>query len=203
MKKWLLIVLVLCAAGVTVWLFRGLSTPSNSRPEVVPSQTVQTPSLSEPFAAIMPSKAQPSPPLSNGAPIRAEAQPVTPGAPNAVAPLHDLASPSGAALGPELPSTIPPAMLLENMRTTVRQYGLLFGGNPIGTNPEITKSLNGDNPKHVNFLGPDGNHVNEKGELVDPWGTPYFFHQLSAMEMEIRSAGPDKTMWTSDDLVIK
>ncbi len=94
-------------------------------------------------------------------------------------------------------------MLLENMRTTVRQYGLMFGGNPIGTNLEITKALNGDNPKHVNFLGPDGNRLNEKGELVDPWGTPYFFHQLSAMEMEVRSAGPDRAMWTSDDLVIK
>ena len=89
------------------------------------------------------------------------------------------------------------------MRTTIRQYGLAFGGNPVGTNPEITKALNGDNPKQINFLTQDGNRVNEKGELVDPWGTPYFFHQLSAMEMEIRSAGPDKIMWTTDDLVIK
>ena len=89
------------------------------------------------------------------------------------------------------------------MRTTIRQYGLAFGGNPVGTNPEITKALNGDNPKQINFLTQDGNRANEKGELVDPWGTPYFFHQLSAMEMEIRSAGPDKIMWTTDDLVIK
>ncbi len=89
------------------------------------------------------------------------------------------------------------------MRTTVRQYGLMFGGNPVGTNPEITRALDGDNPKHVKFLGPDGNRVNEKGELVDAWNTPYFFHQLSAMDMEIRSAGPDKIMWTADDLVIK
>jgi len=36
---------------------------------------------------------------------------------------------------------------------------------------------------------------------VDPWGTPYFFHQLSGKEMEIHSAGPDKMMWTADDLV--
>jgi len=89
------------------------------------------------------------------------------------------------------------------MRATIRQYGLAFGGNPVGTNPEITKALNGDNPKQINFLTQDGNRANEKGELVDPWGTPYFFHQLSAMEMEIRSAGPDKIMWTTDDLVIK
>jgi hypothetical protein len=108
-----------------------------------------------------------------------------------------------ASVSTPAPVGIPPATLLENMRTTLRQYGLMYGGNPVGTNPEITKALNGDNPKEVRFLGPDGNRINEKGELVDSWGSPYFFHQLSAMEMEIRSAGPDKIMWTSDDLIIK
>jgi hypothetical protein len=98
---------------------------------------------------------------------------------------------------------LPPDVLLENVRTTLRQYGLMFDGNPVGTNPEITKALAGENAKQVNFLGTDANRVNQKGELVDAWGTPYFFHQLSAMQMEIRSAGPDKIMWTADDLVIK
>jgi len=79
----------------------------------------------------------------------------------------------------------------------------MFGGNPVGTNPEITKALNGENPKQVNFLGRDGNRVNGNGELIDAWGTPYFFHQLSATQMEIRSAGPDKIMWTGDDLVMQ
>ena len=79
----------------------------------------------------------------------------------------------------------------------------MFGGNPIGTNLEITRALDGDNPKEVKFLGPDGNRLNGKGELVDAWGTPYFFHQLSALEMEIRSAGPDRVFYTADDLVMK
>ncbi|PWU14140.1 MAG: hypothetical protein C5B50_17870 [Verrucomicrobia bacterium] len=80
----------------------------------------------------------------------------------------------------------------------------MFGGNPVGTNQEITQALNGDNPKQINFLNPDaGMRVNALGELIDAWGTPYFFHQLSATEMEIRSAGPDKVMWTGDDLVTK
>ncbi len=100
-------------------------------------------------------------------------------------------------------SSLPPATVLENMRTTVRQYGSTFGGNPVGTNPEITSALQGDNPKHINFLKPDGNRVNAKGELVDPWGTPYFFHQISGQEMEIRSAGPDGVMYTADDLVTR
>jgi hypothetical protein len=45
--------------------------------------------------------------------------------------------------------------------------------------------------------------LNDKGELVDRWGTPYFFHQLSRDHMEIRSAGPDKVMWTQDDPIIR
>ena len=45
--------------------------------------------------------------------------------------------------------------------------------------------------------------VNARGELVDNWGTPFFFHSLSRTEMEIRSAGPDHKMWTGDDLVMK
>jgi hypothetical protein len=106
-----------------------------------------------------------------------------------------------------LPATAPeisPAIVLENVRRIVRQYGEMFGGNPVGTNPEITAALNGQNPKGINFIKPEaGMHVNESGELVDAWGTPFFFHQLSGTDMEIRSAGPDKVMWSSDDLVSK
>jgi hypothetical protein len=94
--------------------------------------------------------------------------------------------------------------VLENVRVAVRTYGTRFNGNPVGTNPEITKALQGDNPKQVNFIREeDGFRVNGAGELVDPWGTPLFFHQLSATEMEIRCAGPDKVLYTADDLVTK
>lgn len=106
------------------------------------------------------------------------------------------------SLPPDL-ADVAPATALENMRTVVRQYGSMFAGNPVGTNPEITQALQGENPKHINFLKADGNRVNSLGELVDVWGTPYFFHQISGTEMEIRSAGPDRLMYTGDDLVIK
>lgn len=116
--------------------------------------------------------------------------------------------PSGADYSPELlastPSSIPPATILENVRTAVRQYGSQFGGNPVGTNPEITSALNGGNPKQARFLNPEaGMRINAKGELIDPWGTPYFFHQLSGTDMEVRSAGQDKRMWTADDLATR
>ena len=80
----------------------------------------------------------------------------------------------------------------------------MFGGNPVGTNPEITAQLNGGNLKQINFIQPDaGMRINEKGELVDVWNTPLFFHQISGTETEIHSAGPDKIMWTPDDLVAR
>lgn len=90
------------------------------------------------------------------------------------------------------------------MRSVFHQYAARFGGNPVGTNPEITAALNGGNSKQVQFLkAEDGLRINQQGELIDSWGTPYFFHQLSGTEMEIHSAGPDRVMWTADDLVIK
>jgi hypothetical protein len=98
----------------------------------------------------------------------------------------------------------PPATVLENMRGAIRLYGSTFGGNPVGTNPEITSALNGGNPRHVKFVREEsGLRINAGGELVDSWGTPFFFHQLSGKQMEIHSAGPDRVMWTADDLVIR
>jgi hypothetical protein len=97
-----------------------------------------------------------------------------------------------------------PDLVLDKVRHVIHDYDSMFGGNPVGNNAEITSQLNGNNPKQANFIQPeDGMRMNEKGELVDPWGTPYFFHALSGHEMEIRSAGPDKIMWTADDLVTK
>jgi hypothetical protein len=97
-----------------------------------------------------------------------------------------------------------PAIVVENMSRAIRQYGEMFGGNPVGTNPEITSQLSGNNPRHINFINPQaGMRINENGELIDPWGTPYFFHQLSGTDMEIHSAGPDRIMRTMDDLVTK
>jgi hypothetical protein len=102
------------------------------------------------------------------------------------------------------PTDVAPEIVLENMRWVFRQFSSTFGGNPVGTNPEITRALNGGNPKQTQFIKSDsGLRINSNGELVDAWGTPFFFHQLSAKEMEIHSAGPDRVMWTHDDVVTK
>ena len=115
--------------------------------------------------------------------------------------------PKLAPAGPPTPlefTNYTPDVVLDHMRHAIHDYDSMFGGNPVGVNAEITAQLSGQNPKGANFIkAEDGMRINEKGELVDPWGTPFFFHQVSRTEMEIRSAGPDGAMWTSDDLVIK
>jgi hypothetical protein len=75
-------------------------------------------------------------------------------------------------------------------------------GNPVGTNSEITAALTGKNKLRLALIPPDHPAINRDGELCDRWGTPFFFHSESAAKMEIRSAGPDKKMWTEDDVVL-
>ena len=81
-----------------------------------------------------------------------------------------------------------------------RDYRSLHGENPVGTNAEIMKAIIGGNPKGAVLGPPEGQTLGSGGELLDPWGTPYFFHQLSSIRVEIRSAGPDRRMWNEDDL---
>lgn len=118
-----------------------------------------------------------------------------------------LTSPAPPVPGASTPlqfTNFAPVTVLQNMSRAIRQYGEKFGGNPVGSNLEISRQLGGENPKHLNFISAEaGMRLNENGELVDPWGTPYFFHQLSGREMEIHSAGPDRILWTGDDLVTK
>lgn len=80
-----------------------------------------------------------------------------------------------------------------------RDYRTLMGQNPVGTNAEIMHQINGGNPKGATLMH-EGQQLNGTGELVDQWGTPYFFHQMSAIHMDITSAGPDRKLGTADDV---
>lgn len=82
-------------------------------------------------------------------------------------------------------------------------YRFAFKENPVGVeNFEFTQSLRGKNPKSVIFVADDSPAL-KGNELVDRWGTPYFFHPISRDQIEITSAGPDKTLWTNDDIELK
>ncbi len=86
--------------------------------------------------------------------------------------------------------------LLGSYRTLVK------GDDPLNfaSNATIAESIRGKNPAHMAFLPERHRAFNEAGEIVDRWKTPLFFHVLSQDQIEIRSAGPDKQMWTDDDL---
>ncbi len=83
----------------------------------------------------------------------------------------------------------------------LRDFRTSTGENPVGTNAEIMKTLMGDNPRGAKFGPPEGMTLNGEGELIDSWGSPFFFHQVSRDVMEIISAGPDKRRGTEDDLI--
>lgn len=68
-----------------------------------------------------------------------------------------------------------------------------------GTNAEVTAFLTGQNPEHLEFIPPDHPAV-RGGELRDRWGAPVFFHFIGPGVVQIRSAGPDRKMWTADDI---
>jgi hypothetical protein len=84
----------------------------------------------------------------------------------------------------------------------LRDYRRAYGEFPVGSNIDITRTLRGDNEKKIIFVTPEEAPINAKGELIDAWKTPYFFHQISASHMEIFSPGPDRRMWTADDLKV-
>lgn len=147
-----------------------------------------------------------------GLDARARATNVAPAPSMVAAPVADGAG-SGNARAPARtatpmapPEAVPPPaeeQVIEAVRLVIRTYGQRFRGNPVGNNAEITAALNGGNARGVRFLEGLEDRINARGELVDEWGTAYFFHQLSGAEMEIRSAGPDRAMWTTDDLVVR
>lgn len=76
-----------------------------------------------------------------------------------------------------------------------------FGENPVGQNEDVVAALLGENPKRTAWLSPASPSIVD-GKLVDRWGSPYWFHPVSGKKMEIRSAGPDRDLFTADDLAL-
>lgn len=71
---------------------------------------------------------------------------------------------------------------------------------PLSANEDWADFFRGANPAHERFLPDTHVALNSKGQLIDRWGVPLFFHALGDGRYELRSAGPDKSMWTSDDI---
>jgi hypothetical protein len=171
--------LALAVAAWAIWW--------TSRPATVAPQRRET-------DAVVPSAPPATQQGSNAEPLKKPEPEAQSAVPPVSEPAGAVPAPSTAALSPAVADAD-----LEKVQMTFRDYQNALGENPVGTNAEITKALLGDNLKQLQLSVPAGSRLNEKGEMIDRWGTPYFFHQLSAKQMEIRSAGPDRQLWTADD----
>ena len=92
----------------------------------------------------------------------------------------------------------------DNLILGIQQYKEFTGAYPMGNNSQITKALLGQTEKKVLILAVRRSDLNDKGEIVDPWGTPLQFY-FSHNEVLLRSAGPNKAFEdsaipSSDDL---
>lgn len=90
---------------------------------------------------------------------------------------------------------------LETVGEFVDLYRKSFGNLPVGSNEDLTAIITGQNPKRGVLFPPDSPMI-VKGQLVDRWGTPYWLHPSSGSSLEVRSAGPDKNLFTADDVMI-
>ena len=76
------------------------------------------------------------------------------------------------------------------------------GALPTGSNRELVAALAGENAYRIRLLDPAAGHLNADGELVDRWQVPLFFHFVEGNDVGVRSAGPDRVMWTADDVLM-
>ncbi len=90
---------------------------------------------------------------------------------------------------------------LETVGEFVDLYRKSFSNLPVGSNEDLTAIITGQNPKRGVLFPPDSPMI-VKGQLVDRWGTPYWLHPSTGSSLEVRSAGPDKNLFTADDVMI-
>lgn len=79
----------------------------------------------------------------------------------------------------------------ENLLVGLQQYKEFVGSYPVGNNLDIARALSGQTEKKVLILAVRKSDLNQKGEIIDPWGTPLQFY-VSGNSVLIRSAGPNK-----------
>ena len=108
-------------------------------------------------------------------------------------------SPALALLNDPSRSPVEDVRLLEGL---IDDYLLMAKGNrrPIGLNEEVVLALTEPGRFGVRFMSPANLAISE-GLLLDRWGQPYHVHAVRPDELEVRSPGPDQTLFTSDDIL--
>lgn len=97
----------------------------------------------------------------------------------------------------------PPMKDLEIVAEFVETYAKGTGASPMGDNADITAALTGTQfPGQKARVFPLNHRAVRNGQIVDRWGEPLWFHPNSGSSMEIRSGGPDKQLFTQDDVIL-
>ena len=100
-------------------------------------------------------------------------------------------------------TNLPPENDLTLMSRLMENSLLLLksaANRPLSANEDWADLFRGKNAAREEFIPSQHIALNAEGKLIDRWNTPLFFHALGGGRYEIRSAGPDKKLWTSDDL---
>jgi hypothetical protein len=106
-----------------------------------------------------------------------------------------------AETGPTLNKNARCKVILRRLKAEIVNYKYEFGSYPTGDCAQVLKKLFGDNPKKIEFLRPKNMSINQAGEFLDPWGTPYAISFSSTNSFIISSAGKDKKIGDADDII--
>lgn len=80
------------------------------------------------------------------------------------------------------------------------QSGLGAARRTIGFNEDLVPALS-DAAALGEAALPAEHPAIREGRLIDRWGTPWQVHPLAGDSLQLRSAGPDRRLYTADDLV--
>jgi len=80
---------------------------------------------------------------------------------------------------------------VDNLFTALQKYKERVGSFPAGGNADVAKALQGNNSKNVIVIVGAKLDTNDKGEYIDPWGTPLRIY-FSDSGIVIRSAGVNR-----------
>ena len=130
-------------------------------------------------------------------------------APPGAATLEASATPDPRTAGSPLAAELnaPGGDALHDVKTLnaiIRQYLRILHnrqGLPIGDDIDLGRVLTGHNPMHFVLIPAGHPALAADGHLRDRWGTRYFIHPIAYGTFEVRSAGPDRKLFTKDDLV--
>lgn len=176
MRKTAFAIAGLVLLAVVLWIFRSHFTQANSRPAIT------QPTIEAKATGIVAttSASQVTRPAGQAAPLLGETI------------LRGYADP---ALPPENDLTLM-SHLMENSVLLLKSAA----NRPLSANEDWADFFRGRNSAQEKFLPDQHVALNTHGQLVDRWGTPLFFHALGGGRYELRSAGPDKRLWTADDI---